>query len=73
MRKRLTVGMVSAVAAVAMSAPAVGLADQGGKPHTTPPACHMHKNHGKHKGELKNATKGKRNGASKGNKCGKAA
>lgn len=73
MRKRLTAGVVAAVAAVAMSVPAVGLANQGGKPHTTPPACHMHKNNGKHKGALKNATKGKRTGASRGNKCGKAA
>jgi hypothetical protein len=71
MSKRLTGGIVAALAAVSMSAPAVGLANRGGTPHTTPPMCHMHKNSGKHKGQLKNATKGKRNGASKGNKCGK--
>ena len=73
MRKRLTAGIVAAVTAAAMTVPAVGLADKGGKPHTTPPACHMHKNHGKHKGQLKNGSKGKRKGASKGSKCGQAA
>ena len=72
MRRRLVAGIVTAVTAVAMTVPAVGLADKGGKPHTTPPMCHMHKNKGKHTGETKNASKGKRNGASKGNKCGKA-
>jgi hypothetical protein len=72
MRKRLTAGIVAGVAALAMSVPAVGVADKGGTPHTTPPGCHMHKNKGKHTGQLKNSSKGKRNGSSKGNKCGKA-
>ena len=73
MRRRLTAGIVTAVTAAAMTVPAVGLADKGGKPNSnsTPPMCHMHTNKGKHKG-TKNATKGKRNGSSKGNKCGRA-
>jgi hypothetical protein len=56
-----------------MAVPATGFANKGGKPHTTPPMCHMHKNNGKHKGQTKNATKGEKNGALKGNKCGKPA
>jgi hypothetical protein len=61
-------GIVTAVTAVAMTVPAVGLADQGDKPDTTPPMCYVHKDKGKHTGQTKNASKGKRNGASKGNK-----
>ena len=72
LRRRLTAGIVTAVVTVAMGVPATGLANAGGKPHTTPPMCHMHKNKGKHNG-TKNASKGKKNGAGKGNKCGKAA
>jgi hypothetical protein len=72
MRRRLTAGVVGVVLTVAMGVPATGLANKGGKPHTTPPMCHMHKNNGKHTGEKKNASKGKKNGASKGNKCGKS-
>jgi hypothetical protein len=70
MRRRLAAGIVTAVVSIAMTAPAAGLANTGGTPHTTPPMCHMHKNKGKHTGQTKNASKGKRNGASKGNKCG---
>jgi hypothetical protein len=73
MRTRLTTGIVALITAAAMTVPAVGLANTGGVPHTTPPGCHTHTNKGKHKGQLKNATKGKRNGESKGNKCGHAA
>jgi hypothetical protein len=73
MRKRLTAGIVAAVTAVAMTVPAVGLANQGGAPHTTPTGCHTHTNKGKHKGQMKNGTKGSRKGTSKGNKCGHTA
>jgi hypothetical protein len=72
MRRRLTAGIVGAVLTVAMGVPATGVANSGGKPHTTPPMCHMHKNNGKHTGETKNATKGEKKGALKGNKCGKS-
>lgn len=62
MSKRVTSGVVAAVVAVGMSVPAVGFANQGGKPHSTPPNCHTHKHFGQHRGN------GPRN--TKGNKCG---
>ena len=65
MRRRVTSGIVAAITAAALTVPAAGLADKGGKPHTTPPSCHVHKHFGKH-----NGTKGQRKGSSKGNKCG---
>jgi hypothetical protein len=65
MSKRLTSGLVAAIAAVAMSIPAVGLADQGGVPNHHSKACKAHKHHGWHKGTL-----GQRKGMSKGKKCG---
>ena len=68
MRTRLTTGIVALITAAAMTFPAAGLADKGGVPHKTPPACHMHKHNGNHKG-----TRGMRKGASKGNKCGQSA
>jgi len=69
MRRRVTSGIVAAITAVALTVPAAGLANKGGKPHTTPPSCHVHKHTGKHKG----STNGKKNGSSKGNKCGQPA
>lgn len=86
MRRRLVAGVVSVVVATAMAVPAVGLANKGGTPHksspttaatsspTTPPTftCPAHSNKGKHKGEIKNGTKGKRNGSTKGHKCGES-
>lgn len=70
MRRRLTAGIVAAVATVAMAVPATGIANTHGVPHHTPAMCDTHTNKGKHKGQIKNASKGKRNGSSKGNKCG---
>jgi hypothetical protein len=66
MSKRVTSGIVTAIAALALSVPAVGLADKGGTPHKTPAKCTTHSHHGKHKG----LGKGKKKGAGKGNKCG---
>jgi hypothetical protein len=63
MSKRLTSGIVAAVAAIAMSMPTVGLANKGGVAHHTPINCHI-KKHGKHSSKSDN---------SKGNKCGKTA
>jgi hypothetical protein len=65
MRTRITSGIVAAIAAAALSIPAVGFADKGGTPHSTK-SCPTHKHSGKHKG----ASKGKKKGASKGKKCG---
>lgn len=64
MSKRVTSGIVAAIVAIAMSVPAVGLANKGGTPHSTK-ACPTHRHSGKHKGSLK----GKKKGSSKGKKC----
>jgi len=71
MRNRVIAGVVAVVAGFSLSVPAVGLANKGGTPHKTPPACHTHTNKGKHKGAGKG--KGKHKGSAKGNKCGKPA
>lgn len=68
MSKRVTSGVVAAIAALAMSVPTVGFANKGGTPHKTPTGCHHHKHTGKHKG----AGKGHKKGSGKGNKCGSA-
>jgi hypothetical protein len=65
MSKRITSGVVAAIAAAALSVPAVGLANKGGTPHSMKP-CPTHKHSGKHKGK----SHGKKKGASKGKKCG---
>jgi hypothetical protein len=51
--------------AVAISAPAAGLANTGGQPHSATP-CPTQSHSGKHKG----ATHGKKKGALNGKKCG---
>jgi hypothetical protein len=65
MSKRITSGIVAAIAAAALSVPAVGLANKGGTPHSTKP-CPTHTHSGKHKG----SSHGKKKGATKGKKCG---
>jgi hypothetical protein len=64
-RHARAISAVMAVAAVAVSMPATGLADNGGRPHSTRP-CPMQSHSGKHKGALQ----GKAKGALKGKKCG---
>ena len=64
MRHRL-LRVIPVVAALAMSGPAIAVADQGGKPHSTKP-CPTHSHQGKDNG----SSKGHKNGASKGKKCG---
>jgi hypothetical protein len=66
MSKRLTSGLVAAIAAVSMSIPAVGLASKGGVSRS-PRACPTHKHSGKHKGATK---RGLKRGANHGKKCG---
>jgi len=63
MSKRFTSGLVAAVAAVAMTVPAVGLADRGGHPHSKKP-CKTHRHYGKHRGKAKGLN------FEKGKKCG---
>ena len=65
MSKRITSGIVAAIAEAALSVPAVGLANKGGTQHSTK-SCPTHKHSGKHKG----SSHGKKKGASKGKKCG---
>ncbi len=67
MSKRLTSGLVAAIAAAAMSIPAVGLADKGGQPNEHSKACKMHQHYGEHNGK-----RGNRWGIvrGKGKKCG---
>ena len=65
MSKRFTSGIVAAIAAAAMTVPAVGLADRGGTPHSKHP-CKTHRHYGKHNG----ASKGHKKGSEKGKKCG---
>ena len=65
MRKRITATVAAGIAALALCAPSVGLANKGGVPHSTK-ACPTHSHSGKHKG----AGHGKKNGAMKGKKCG---
>lgn len=52
-------------AVLAVSAPAAGLANAGGQPHSTTP-CPTQSHGGKHNG----ATHGKHKGALRGKKCG---
>ena len=65
MRPRLLYGLAAGIAAVALSVPSLGIAAKGGVPHTTK-TCPAHHHTGKHKG-----TRGKRNGATRGRKCGR--
>jgi hypothetical protein len=65
MYKRVSVRVATVVAALALAAPAVTLADAGGQPHSTKP-CPTHKHSGKHNG----SSKGQKKGAGKGKKCG---
>ena len=66
MSKRLTSGLVAAIAAVSLSIPAIGLASKGGVTRS-PNGCPTLKHSGKHKGATKHGLK---RGASHGKKCG---
>lgn len=52
-------------AALALSGPAIALADQGGQSHSSK-ACPTHSHSGKHNG----SGQGKKNGSGKGKRCG---
>jgi hypothetical protein len=62
----VTSGIVAAITALALTVPAIGIANKGGVPHKPSTSCPTHKHTGKHKG----ATKGHKKGAAKGRKCG---
>jgi hypothetical protein len=60
-----TLRVVAVIGALALTAPAVTLANQGGQPHSAK-ACPTHSHSGKDNG----AGKGHKKGSTKGKKCG---